>query len=531
MKKLTFKKDARKSLVAGVQMMYDAVCTTLGPKGRNVAIARQWGLPIIVHDGVTVAREVEAKDEFTNMGINLVREAAQKTNDEAGDGTTTSTLLAYNIVSRGMALLEKGTNPMSLRNEINAALDILRAELAKLAVKTNKKDDLQRVAFISSSDKEIGDLVGQAVHEVGSDGVVAVEENYGPETETEHTDGLLIDKGWVIPHFVTNVQRMEAVIENCWVVVTDKKITAQVEIAPLFEVLLAQNKNILLIGDVSGDALRMVALNKQRGNVNAIVVETPGHGDKRREYLQDICVATGAQIISDELGLKLEDLAQQFDLKVVGKAKQVVADKKSTVIVGGGGDKKAIAEHISNLKKLRDAEKNLYEREILDERIAKLSAGVTVIKVGAKTELEMRERLERVKDAVGAAKAALQEGIVPGGGVAFIRLAQALEAQKDLTQGSQLMVDVLYEPVRKLLDNAGESPAKMEALLEKILAAGGNKGYEVNSGKLVDMVEQGIIDPTKVLRLSLENAVSVATSILTTDVLIVDELVEPKKGD
>lgn len=528
MKKLTFKKDARGSLVEGVRMMYDAVCTTLGPKGRNVAIARQWGLPIIVHDGVTVAREVEAKDEFVNMGINLVREAAQKTNDEAGDGTTTSTLLAYEIVKRGMAMLEKGTNPMSLRMQINEALLVVRDELAKLSTKTTKKEDLQRVAFISSSDKEIGDLVGEAVHKVGEDGIVSVEEGYGKETTIEHTDGMMIDKGYTSAYLVTNPQRMEAVLENCLVVVTDRKITTQIELAPLVEVLAGHNKNIVVFGDISGDALRLIVHNKMRGNINALVVEPQGHGDSRREYLQDICIATGAQIISDEIGLDMKTFAEQFDLKMVGKAKQVVADKKSTVIIGGAGAKKVVEEHVANLKKLREKSESMYASEILDERIAKLTAGVTVVKVGAKTELEMRERIERVKDAIGAAKAALQEGIVPGGGIAFLRVAEHLEALDGITDGGKLLVEVLREPIRKLLVNSGEDEAGVKSYISGLPKRGPNFGYEVNSGKIVDMIKEGIIDPTKVLRLSLENAVSVATSILTTDVLIVDELEQPK---
>ncbi len=523
MKKIVLKEDARNKLIEGVTLMYDVVCTTLGPRGRNVAISRQWGLPIIVHDGVTASKDVESKDEFVNMGVNLVREAAQKTNDEAGDGTTTSILLAYEIVKKGMALLEKGVNPMILRSQIQSALTKVIDELARISTSTKSQADLEKIAFISSADSDIGKLVGEAVSKVGEDGQVAVEEGFNL-TEVEYTEGLEIDKGYATPYLVTNPQRMEAVIENAQIAVTDKKVTTQIEIVPLLEALIKKNKNVVIFGDIEGEALRVIPDNKVRGVFNGLVVPAPSFGDRRKDFLNDICLATGATLFSEELGLNMQDFAQQFNLEWIGSAKRVIATKKNTVILEGGGDKKVVAKYIDDLRKQKQNEKQVFEREKLEERLAKLTAGVAVIKVGAKTELEMRERVERVKDAVGAARAALEEGIVPGGGVAFIRIAKALKAETD---GEVLLHDVLYEPVKKLLLNSGEE--NIEKIVKDIEVKGVNFGYEVNSGKIVDLITEGIIDPTKVIRLSLENACSVANSILTTDVLIVDE--NEKKDD
>lgn len=531
---MQFGLEARNKLIEGITLMYNAVCSTLSPKGRNVAIARQFGAPIIIHDGVTVAKEVKSHDPFVQMGIDLVKEAAQKTNDEAGDGTTTSTLIAKELSVRGFDLVEKhGVNPMILRAELYKALEDIKKYLPKLSKPVKTQQDLERVATISSADETIGKMVGEAVWKIGKDGLTAVEESGGYDTYVEFTEGMTIDHGYVSPYFVTNTQRMEAVVKKPIIAIVDRSISTQREIVPLVETMIAGgNKNIVIIGEVKGDALGVLATNKMRGNINALVVEPPGYGDNRKDYLEDLAVLTGATVFSKELGLDPEQFAQTFDQKWLGSADKIIATKKTTLVVKGGGTPAAVKKQIEKVRRLRSKETVMAERERLDERLAKLTTGVAVVKVGAKTEVEARDKLERVKDAVGAAQAALQEGIVPGSGATFLQLAKAI---KDDTPGANLMREVLEQPLRKVMLNSGESDHKgwlfkmshIDTLISHIKLAGIGWGYDCSDGHIKKMIPAGIIDPTKVIRLCIENGLGVAASVLTTDTLV--DLEEARK--
>lgn len=520
---MKFGVEARDKLVAGATLMYDAVVSTLSPKGRNVAIARNWGNPIVVHDGVTVAREVKSSDRFTQIGINLIREAAVKTNEEAGDGTTTSTLIAYETIVRGMKLLADGVNPMILRAEINEALGEALVELDGISKEAKTQEDLERVASISSASEEIGKMVGATAYKVGVDGLVSVEESGGFSTTVENAEGMSVDKGWASPYFITNPNRMEATVDNAAVIITDKKITTLAEIVPLVDYLiksdLLHNKNIVIIGDVGGQALATLVQNKMKGIINCAVINKPGYGNYTHGILEDIAIMTGGKVMSKELGMKLdnaaaEDIVNEF----VGTAKKVVVGRKNSMIVDGGGDQKVVTAQIKRLKGLLPQASNKPEREALEERIAKLTSGVSVIKVGAKTDVEGREKVERVKDAVGAAQAALKEGVVPGSGVTFLRLGQAIKSETD---GAKLLKEVLEEPLKKVMSNSGEPSKTIKDYIVKIK---GHKdkdyGYECMEGKLTNMYKAGVIDPTKVIRLSLENGISVSSMILTTDCCI-----------
>lgn len=512
-KYLSFKADARKRLLDGVAELADAVTTTLGPKGRNVAIMRQWGTPIVVHDGVTVAREVDSVDKFKKIGIMLVQEAAHKTNEDAGDGTTTATLLAYELVRRGMKLVDSGFNPMVLRNQIYEALPKLVEELKKLSVPAKGQADLERVAYISASDDKIGKLVAEAIAKVGEDGLVTVEEGQGLEHEVEYTKGLEIKHGWISPYFITNENRMEAVVEDPIVAIINKKLSLANEIVPILESMAKVSKDIfLLVADMSGDALATTINNKMKGNIHAVAVKMPGISDK--DYvMQDVAILTGGKVIDEKTPINMNDAAGW-----VGHCKRVVVGRDTSLIVEGAGDKKEVDARLQALRDLIETEKSVFEKEKLKERLAKLATGVGVIKVGAKTEIDMREKVERVKDAVGAAKAAREEGIVPGGGIIFLQIARVLKGN---TEGEKLLQEVLETPIRKLIANAGESETKINEVVSKISkSTDGNEGYEVVSGEMCDLVEKGIIDPVKVVRLALENAVGVGTSILTTDCLI-----------
>jgi chaperonin GroEL len=519
---LSFREEARKKLADGVGILADAVTTTLGPKGRNVAIMRQWGLPIVVHDGVTVAREVQSDDPLEAIGIALVREAAAKTNEEAGDGTTTSILLAYELMKGGMQLIKDGMNPMVLRNQIYEALPLILKELKNISKPIKNNEDVARVAFISSANEEIGKLVAQAVEKVGKDGLVTVDEGKGIETEVEYTEGMEFDRGYASPYFVTNPQRMEAVIEKPIIAIVDKKLTLNNEIVPILENMAKYSKDMVIIAEeITGDALATIAANKMKGNINALAVNAPGIGDNKTNYLSDIAVITGGTVISDKTAVDITK-----DNLWLGKASKVISSRESTVIIGGKGSPKAILERIKELRMQRDSEKSKFEKEKLEERLARISTGIGVIKVGAKTEIDMREKLERVKDAVGAATAAREEGIVPGGGVVFLRMAKVLGE----SEGERLLKMVLEQPIRKLLYNSGEYEDASDDIVKKVIENKNiNYGYEVNSGKMMDLLEGGIIDPAKVIRLSLENAIAVSSSILTTDALIGLEVEEEKR--
>jgi len=527
---MVFSEEARLKLIEGVKLTYDAVCSTLSPKGRNVAVARQYGAPIIVHDGVTVAREVKHPDPFVQMGINLVREAAQKTNDEAGDGTTTSTLIAYELAKGGFDLItNKKVNPMILRTQLYAALEDIKPYLKKLSKPAKTQKDLERVATISSADPVIGQMVGEAVYKVGVDGLVAVEESGGFDTYIKYTEGMTIDKGFSSPYFMTNPDRREAVVDKPIIAIVDKPISTQRELVPLVESMIAVSKNIVIVGEVKGDALSILVTNKARGNINALVIDPPGYGDNRRDYLEDLAVLTGATVFSQELGMDMEQFSQTFDKDWLGKADKVIATKKTTMFVRGNGKPKAIKAQIDKIRKHLAKAESQTERERLEERLAKFTTGVAVVRVGAKTEIEAREKLERVKDAVGAATAALEEGFVPGSGVTFMHLAEAI---KEDTPGANLMRYVLEQPLRKVMLNSGENnklrlfgliPSAIDNKVEEIKEMSGNTksiGYNSLEGRIDNMERAGIIDPTKVIRLCLENGLGVAASILTTDTLI-----------
>lgn len=537
MKKIIYKDEARKKLQEGVQMMYDSVATTYSPKGRNVAIGRQWGLPLVVHDGVTVAKEVEAKDEYVNIGVDLIREAATKQVSEAGDGTTVTTILAYHIVNKGLELLKTGVNPMVLRKQIEKVLPDLIKKINDLSQEVKTPEQIHHVSLISSSDDMIADAVTDAVSKVGAEGLITVELGRSQKIEVEYTEGLEIDKGWgEYPHFVTNADRMEAVVEDASVLVLGRKVTLINEIQPLLEAVVTKNKNIVIIGEVSGDALSMIIVNKMKGNINALVVSPPAYGDRKKEGLDDIALITGATVVTDEIGLPKEQFVNQFDKRWIGSAKMVIARKRTTNIVKYEAEdfkeenahahilkrNETIEERIKSLKEQRDKAASIYDKEKIQERLARLTTGVAVIKVGAKDDITAREKLERVKDAVPAAQAAVDEGIVPGGGIVLMQLSQVLSDRK-MNEGEQLLYDILNEPIKKILLNAGEDDKRQKTILATIAKKGGNYGYNVNSGEVEDLMKVGVIDPTKVIRLALENAVSVGTSILTTDCLIAIE--------
>lgn len=516
---MLFDRDARSKLLEGARIMYKSVCSTLSPKGRNVAISRPWGNPIAVHDGVTVAREVKSNDRFVQIGINMIKEAATRTNEEAGDGTTSSTLIAYETVSRGMKLLDNGVNPMVLRDEVFTALEDVKKYLKKITKKIKGIEDLKRVATISSASKDIGELVGNVVHKVGEDGLVTVEEAAGEDTYVDHSEGMSLDKGFSSSYFITNPNRMEATINKPSIIITDKPLTMNVEIVPIIEAVIKnEGKNIVIIGDVSGEALATMIANKMKGIINCLAIKMPGYGDLGKGFLEDIAILTGGKVISKELGYSPEQFAQVFDESWIGHADKVIADKRSSVIVKGKGNNTAVKEQIQKLRAQISKAAHLPERENLQERIAKLSTGVSVIRVGAKTELEGREKVERVKDAVGAAQSALREGIVPGSGVTFLRLADAIKGDSD---GAQLLRDVLACPLKKVMENSGEDDKTIKKYLQQIKDNHSlDFSYESISGKLCNMYEKGIIDPAKVIRLCMENGISVATMILTTDTII-----------
>lgn len=530
MKKIIWGDEARQKMREGAKLMFRTVGTTYGPKGRNVALSRQWGMPIIVHDGVTVSRMVQAKDEFVDQAVKLIQEAANRQVEECGDGTTLVTILTHHIIDKGISLIEAGMNPMELRKQLDALIPLVRKEIKKQTVSV--KDQVDRIAAISAGDPILGKMVSDAIIKMGEDGQITVEERMGgTDTVIEYAEGMTFDKGYAHPYLITSASRAEAIVHNPAILVIGKQITLIPEIMPILEVLARINKNVVLIGEISGPALNAIVQNKLQGTIQASVINPPGHGTRRKRFMDDIALFTGGQPIVDEVvGMDIKSFAQRFDRNWIGKAESVVSTPKATTIVGGGGDKDAIAKHIEDLKAMRTKEESSFEREVYDERIAKLTTGVAVIRVGSKTEVERREKLERVKDAIGAVKSALsEEGVVAGGGVVFLKLREALKPL-DKDKGRSLLYDVFSEPVKKLLENAGETPEETDKIIERIVKSGGHMGYEVNENKVKDLLESGVIDPAMVVRLAFENAVAVAGTMLTTECLIVDEI-ENKKED
>jgi chaperonin GroEL len=531
-KQLAFGEDARRRLKDGVDILATAVATTLGPKGRNVALDRKFGSPTITHDGVTVAKEIELDDPFENMGAQLLKEAATKTNDIAGDGTTTSTVLAHAMVTEGLKNLAAGSNPMMLKRGIDAAAKAVAEEIHDKAIDVTTKEEIASVAAISAQDKEIGDLIAEVMDKVGKDGVITVEESKGLAFETEYVEGMQFDRGYISPYFVTDPEHMEAVIEDPYLLIHDKKISAATDIVPILEKLVQIGKRELVViaEDVDGEALATMVLNKLRGMLNVVAVKAPGFGDRRKAMLQDIAVLTGGTVITEELGRKLETVT----INDLGKAGKVVATKEDTTIVEGAGDSAKIKGRIEEIKVEIDKSTSDYDKEKLQERLAKLSGGVAVIRVGAATETELKEKKHRVEDALSATRAAVEEGIVPGGGVALINALVSIKKLKlggeDEDIGVNIVRKSLEVPLRKIAENAGQDGA---VVLENVRRAqeeqkNKNIGYDVIAGEYVDMVKAGIIDPAKVTKGALENAASIAAMILTTEALVTDVPQEDK---
>ncbi len=528
-KDIIYAEDARKKLKKGLDAVAKAVGTTLGPKGRNVALDKKWGAPTVVHDGVSVAKEIELKDPFENMGAQLIKEAAEKTNDVTGDGTTTATVLAQAIVEEGIKNITAGANPMILNKGIEIASKQALASIKSQAkVIKEDSDKIVQVATVSAQNANIGSKIAEALRKVGTDGVVTVEEGKGLELVIDYREGMEFDKGYSSPYFVTNPDTMEAVIEDAYILLTDKKISSIQEMLPFLENLVKVSKNLVIIGEeIEGEALATLVVNKLRGTFNVLAVEAPGFGDRRKESLADIAALTGGTVISQDLGRKLEEVT----VNDLGQAGRVVADKDKTIIVGGKGDKTAIEARIKQIRHELEKTDSEFDREKLEERLAKLTGGVAVIEVGAATETEMKETQERVKDAVAATKAAIEEGIVPGGGTTLLKAADQIETKElegDQLTGALLLKKALEAPSRLLAQNAGADGGVVIAGIRS--NKGKNIGFDVLSQKYVDMIEAGIIDPAKVTRSALQNAVSAATMILTTECLVADHPEEEKNN-
>jgi len=525
-KQIIFSEEARRSLIKGVDTLAKAVVTTLGPKGRNVALDRKFGSPTITHDGVTVAKEIELEEPFENMGAQLLKEAATKTNDIAGDGTTTSTVLAHSIVTNGMKNLAAGANPMLLKLGIISAADAIGKELSKCSIDVETREDIANVASISAQDRTIGELIADVMDKVGKDGVITVEESKGLEFETDYVEGMQFDRGYLSPYFITDSESMEADIEEPYILIHDKKISAAQDIVPILEKLVQIGKRELVIiaEDIDGEALATLVLNKLRGMLNVLAVKAPGFGDRRKAMLQDIAVLTGGTVITEEMGRKLESV----DLDDLGKAEKVISSKDDTTIISGKGDVKAIKGRIEQIRVEIDKSTSDYDSEKLQERLAKLSGGVAIIRVGAATETELKEKKHRVEDALSATRAAVEDGIVPGGGVALINAMSVLDDLKmeypDAQIGVSIVRDALEVPMRKIASNAGKEGSVILETVRRKQAENGNDriGYNVLTEEYTDMVKDGVIDPTKVTRGALENAASIAAMILTTEALITD---------
>jgi chaperonin GroEL len=525
-KQLVFSEDARRRLQQGIDIVANAVATTLGPKGRNVALDRKFGSPTITHDGVTVAKEIELEDPFANMGAQLLKEAATKTNDIAGDGTTTSTVLAHAIVTEGLKTLAAGANPMRLKLGIEQGVEAVVVALRKMSQKIETKEEIASVATNSAADAEIGKLISDVMDKVGKDGVITVEESKSLQFETEYVEGMQFDRGYMSAYFITDSEHMESVIQEPYVLIYDKKISAAQDIVPLLEKLVQIGKRDLVIiaEDIDGEALATLVLNKLRGMLNVLAVKAPGFGDRRKAMMQDIAVLTGGQLISEETGRKLETTT----LQDLGKAEKIVSDKDNTTIVGGKGDSKEIKGRIEQIRVEIDKSTSDYDKEKLQERLAKLSGGVAIIRVGAATETELKEKKHRVEDALSATRAAIEEGIVPGGEIVFINAIAALDKVKmdgeDETIGVNIVRKALEAPIRKLAQNAGQDGAVIIENVRRLAKEQNNKhlGYNVITGEYGDMLKAGVIDPLKVVRGALENAASIAAMILTTECLVTD---------
>jgi chaperonin GroEL len=532
-KQLMFGEEARKKLKAGIDTVANAVATTLGPKGRNVAIDRKYGSPTITHDGVTVAKEIELPDPFENMGAQLLKEASAKTNDIAGDGTTTSTVLAHAIVSEGLKSLAAGANPMLLKRGIETASKAVSEDIRKQAIEVSSKEDIANVATVSAQDSNIGTLIADVMDKVGKDGVITVEESKGLEFETEYVEGMQFDRGYISPYFITDNDKMEANIANPNILVYDKKISAAQDMVPLLEKLVQTGKRDLVIiaEDIDGEALATLVLNKLRGMLNVLAVKAPGFGDRRKAMLQDIATLTGASVISEETGRKLETAT----LADLGHCERVITDKDNTTIIGGQGDQAEIKARIDQIRIEIEKTTSDYDREKLQERLAKLSGGVAIIRVGAATETELKEKKHRVEDALSATRAAVEQGIVPGGGVALLNACAKIQNLKAENEDEQTGINIVRKslevPMRKIVENAGKDGSVIIANIrsQQKSKRSNRIGYNVLTDKYIDMIAGGVSDPAKVTRGALENAASIAAMILTTEALITD-IPEPEKA-
>ena len=525
-KQIIFSEDARRALQRGMETLAEAVTTTLGPKGRNVALDKKFGSPTITHDGVTVAKEIELEDPFENMGAQLLKEAATKTNDIAGDGTTTSTVLAHSVVVEGMKNLAAGANPMLLKRGIEAATKVASEEIGKQSIELKTREEIASVASISAQDRVIGELIAEVMDKVGKDGVITVEESKGLEFETEYVEGMQFDRGYISPYFITDPEQMEADVSDPYLLIHDKKISAATDIVPLLEKLVQVGKRELVIiaEDIDGEALATLVLNKLRGMLNVVAIKAPGFGDRRKAMLQDIAILTGANVISEETGRKLDSAT----IEDLGRAEKIVVTKDDTTVIGGKGELPQIKGRIDQIRNEIDKSTSDYDKEKLQERLAKLSGGVAIIRVGASTETELKEKKHRVEDALSATRAAVEEGIVPGGGVVLINVIPALQDLKVEYEDAQIGVNIvrraLEMPMRKIAENAGKDGS---VILENVRRAQKEQdnlkiGYNVLKEEYLDMVADGVIDPAKVTRGALENATSIAAMILTTEALITD---------
>ena len=515
--------EARKALESGVNQLADTVKVTLGPKGRNVVLDKKFGSPLITNDGVSIAKEIELDDPFENMGAQLVREVSTKTNDVAGDGTTTATLLAQAMVREGLKNLAAGANPIVMKKGMAKAVDAAVASIHAQSQKVNGSDDIARVGTVSSGDAFIGKLIAEAMEKVSADGVITIEESKTAETYSEVVEGMMFDRGYITPYMVTDTEKMEAVIDDAYILITDKKISVISEILPLLEQLVQAGKKLFIIAeDVEGEALSTLIVNRLRGTLNVVCVKAPGFGDRRKEMLQDIAILTGGQVISEELGLTLKDAT----VDMLGRARQVKVTKENTIIVDGMGDKQAIADRVAQIRAQISNTTSEYDREKLQERLAKMAGGVAVIKVGAATETEMKEKKLRIEDALNATKAAVEEGIVAGGGTIYVNIIPAVtallnEVEGDEKTGVQIVAKALEEPIRQIAANAGLDGS---VILEKVRTSGKNGyGFDAYKEEYCDMIASGIVDPAKVTRSALENAASVSGMVLTTESLVADK--------
>ena len=525
-KQIKFGEDARKSLLEGVNKLADTVKVTLGPKGRNVVLDKNFGAPLITNDGVTIAKEIELEDKFENMGARLVKEVSTKTNDVAGDGTTTATVLAQAMIKEGVKNVAAGADPMAIKRGIEKAVDGAVEELKEITSPVNGKEDIARVASISANNSEVGSLIADAMEKVSKDGVITIEESKTSNTELNVVEGMQFDKGYVSPYMVTDTEKMEAIVDNPYILITDRKISNIQEILPLLENLMqSSGKLVIICDDIESEALSTLILNKLRGVLNVVAVKAPGFGDKRKAMLEDIAILTGGEVISQDLGMELKDT----QIEQLGRAKQIKVQKENTIIVDGSGDKEAISTRVKQIKAQIEETKSEFDKENLQERLAKIAGGVAVIGVGAATEVEMKDKKLRIEDALSATKAAVEEGIVAGGGTAYVNIIPAVEKiAKSLNGGEKLGAEIvlkaLEEPVKQIARNAGLEPA---VILENVKKSAVGFGFDADKEQYVDMKKAGIVDPTKVTRSALQNAASIAAMVLTTESLVTDAP-EPK---